>query len=45
MQGDVTENFLYTMASMNELGLDYETANNLLQKLGSVRKVLDKYNE
>ena len=30
---------------MQELGVDYKTANDLLQKYGSVRKAVDNYNE
>ena len=30
---------------MQELGVDYKTANDLLQKYGSVRKAIDNYNE
>ena len=30
---------------MKELGIDYETANRLLEKYGSVRNTLDQYNE
>jgi len=29
---------------MQELGVDYDTANDLLQKYGSVRKAADNYN-
>ncbi|HJN63575.1 MAG TPA: N-acetylmuramic acid 6-phosphate etherase, partial [Flavobacteriales bacterium] len=29
---------------MQELGVDYDTANDLLQKYGSVRKAVDNYN-
>jgi len=33
-----------TKMIMNEIGVDYETANNLLQKFGSVRNAVDNYN-
>ena len=34
-----------TKMIMKEIGVDYETANSLLVKYGSVRDILDKYNE
>ena len=33
-----------TKMIMNEIGVDYETANELLQKFGSVRNAVDNYN-
>jgi len=33
-----------TKMIMQELGLDYKSANDLLDKFGSVRKVIDNYN-
>ena len=33
-----------TMMIMNEIGVDYETANSLLQKFGSVRNAVENYN-
>ena len=33
-----------TKMIMNEIGVNYETANNLLQKYGSVRNAVDNYN-
>ena len=34
-----------TKMIMNEIGVDYKTANELLQKFGSVRNAVDNYNE
>ena len=33
-----------TKMIMNEIGVDYETANSLLQKFGSVRNAVENYN-
>ena len=34
-----------TKMIMKEIGVDYETANKLLEKHGSVRNAVDNYNE
>ena len=33
-----------TKMIMNEIGVDYETANSLLKKFGSVRNAVENYN-